>query len=198
MGREDSSSRPPAPSPPPACLHPFRGEPSGGCGIEVSVYPRLAPLPRSLSPDLGPQGSPPDRPLCLSQFSTDDPLLLVEPRGLSGSHRRSQPEVGLRSGLPLPSDFPPQESCQEVGKVKGDLPTCHPLLGRPDVVCVSSGASRVGRLPPSIQRRPHCQPDDGRASFKPGEAVSSRVDDFRGCWGVDAISYGSFSLISAG
>jgi hypothetical protein len=125
-------------------------------------------------------GSPPDRPLRISPFGADEPLLLLGRRGRSRSHRRSQPEVGLRPGLPLPSDSPPQEGCQEAGKIEGDIPPRHPLLGCPDVVCISPGTSRGGHSPPSLQRRPHRRPDDGRASSKPGKAFSSHLDNFRG------------------
>jgi hypothetical protein len=60
-GREDTPSRPPAPSSSPACLHPFGGEPPGRRSIEVPVDPGLAPLPQGVSPDVSPQGPSPDR-----------------------------------------------------------------------------------------------------------------------------------------
>jgi hypothetical protein len=106
------------------------GEPSGGCGVEVPVSPRLAPLPGCFSSDRGPQGSSPDRPLRLSPVSTDNLLLLLGRGGLSGSHRHSQPDLELRPGLPLPSDSPPQESRQEVGG-QGGPSFSSPFTGMP-------------------------------------------------------------------
>jgi hypothetical protein len=70
-GRKDPPSHPLAPSPSPACLHPFGGEPLGGCSVEVPVDPGLAPLPQSVSPDFIPQGSPPDRPRRVSPIGAD-------------------------------------------------------------------------------------------------------------------------------
>jgi hypothetical protein len=62
----------------------------------------------------------------------------------------------------------------------------------------ASLVSHGRRLPSSNERRPHHQPDDRRASSKPGETFSRRLDDFREYWGVNAISDRSFCLIMAG
>jgi hypothetical protein len=150
--REDPPSFPPASTTFSACLHSFGGESSGRCSVEVPVNPGLAPRPQGVSPDISPQGSPPDRHLSISPIGSDKPLLLLGRRGRTGSHRCTQPEVGLRVGLPLPSSSSPQEGYQEAGKVQGDVSPRHPVLGRPDVVCVSPSASRGGRLPSSLQR----------------------------------------------
>jgi hypothetical protein len=165
-GREDPPSRPPTSTMSPACLHPFGGESPGRRSVEVPVDPGLAPPPQGVSPDISPQGSPPDRPLRVSPIGADEPLLLLGCHGRTVSHRLTQPEVGLRAGLPLPSDSSPQEGYQEAGKVEGDVSPRHPLLGHPDVVCVSS-ALCGGRSPSSLQRRPHHRLDDrGASSWK--------------------------------
>jgi hypothetical protein len=62
----------------------------------------------------------------------------------------------------------------------------------------SPSASHGRRSPSSFQRRPRHRPDNRGTSSKPGEALSSRLDDLRGSWGVYAVSDRSFRLISAG
>jgi hypothetical protein len=117
-GQEDPHSRPPASTTSSACLYSFGGESSGRRSVEVPVDPGLAPRPQGVSPDISPQGSPPDRHLRVSPIGADDPLLLLGRRRRTGSHQRTQPEVGLRVGLPLPSNSP-QEGYQEAGKARG-------------------------------------------------------------------------------
>jgi hypothetical protein len=196
--REDPPSRPPASTPSAASIYPLRRERPGRRSLEVSVDLGLAPRPQGFSPDTDSQGSPPDRSLRLSPIGADEALLFLERRGRPGSHRRTQPEVGLQAGLPLPSHSPPQEGYQEAGTVQGDVSPRHPVLGCPDVVCLSPSTSRGRCSLSSVQRRPHHRPDDRGASSKPGEALSSRLDDLRGYWGVNAVSDRSFRLISAG
>jgi hypothetical protein len=99
--QEDPPSRPPASTASPACLHSFGGERLGRCSLEVPVGPGLAPRPQGFSTDIGSQGSPPDRSIRVSPIGTDEALLLLESRGRPGSHRRTQPEVGLQAGLPF-------------------------------------------------------------------------------------------------
>ena len=63
---------------------------------------------------------------------------------------------------------------------------------------LSPSTSRGRHSPSSNERQPHHQPDDRGASSKPGEAFSRHLDDFRRCWGVNAISDPSFYLIKVG
>ena len=49
--------------------------------------------------------------------------------------------VGLSSSLPFSPISSPQESGEEVGVIKGDLPACDPVLGSPDVVPSPAGPS---------------------------------------------------------
>jgi hypothetical protein len=196
--QEDPPSRPPASNLSAARLHSIGGERAGRRSVEIPVGPGLAPRPQDFSPDVDPVGSSPDRPICALPVGADAALLLLENRERYGSHQRAQPEVGLRASLPLPSHSPPQEGYTEAGVVQGDISTCHPVLGSPDMVCLSPSASGGRRSPSSIQRRPRHQPDDRGASSKPEEALSSRLEDFRGSWGVDAVSDRSFRHILAG
>jgi hypothetical protein len=194
--REDPG--PPASTSHPARLHPLGGECSGGRSFEVPVGPGLTPRPLCISPDIVSVGSTPDRPLRISPVSADSALHVLESGGQPGSHQRAQHEVGLRAGLPLPSHSPPQEGYAEAGIVHWDVSSRRPVLGGPDLVCLSPGASGGEHPPSSFQRRPHHRPDDRGASSNPGEALSSRLEDLRGSWGVDAVSDRSFRLISAG
>jgi hypothetical protein len=142
--------------------------------------------------------SSPDRPLCVASVDADDEVYVVEGRGLTGSNQRAQHEVGLCSGLPLPSHSPPQEGREEAGVVEGNLSPRHSILEGPDLVRLSSSASSSGRLTPSLPRRTRHRPLDGGAPFLSGAALSSRLEDLRGSWGVNAVSDKSFRLIAAG
>jgi hypothetical protein len=66
------------------------------------------------------------------------------------------------------------------------------------VVRLSPSASRGRHSPSPDERQPRRRPDDKGASSKPGEAFSRLLDNFRSCWGVNAISDRSFDLIKAG
>jgi hypothetical protein len=98
----------------------------------------------------------------------------------------------------FPPHSPPQEGYAEAGVVQGDVSPRRPVLGGPDLVCQSPGASGGGRPPSSFQRRPRHQPDNRGASSIPGEALSSRLQDLRGSWGVNAVSDRTLRLIAAG
>jgi hypothetical protein len=179
--RKDPPSRPPASTASAASIHPLRRERPGRCSLQVPVNHGLAPRPQCFSPDINSQGSPPDRSLCLSPIGADEMLLFLERRRRPGSHRRTQLEVGLQAGLPLSSHSPPQEGYQEAGTVQGDVSPCHPVLRRPDVVCLSPSATRGRRSPPSVQRRP--RPDLERLflvvwtiSVAIGESTPSQTD----------------------
>jgi hypothetical protein len=195
--REDPPSCSPASTASAPGYYPFGREHSGRRSLEVPINPRLAPRPQSLSPDIVSQGSPSDRSLCFSPLNPDEALLRLERRRNPGSDQRPQPEVGLQPGIPLPSHSPPQEGYQEAGVVQGDVSPSHPVLGRPVVVCLSPSASRGRRSLSSNERRPRHRPDNRGASSKPGKAFSCCLDDFRGYWGVNAISDRSFYLITA-
>jgi hypothetical protein len=195
--REDPPG-PPASTSHSAHLHPLGGEYSGERSLEVPVGPGLAPRPYCFSPDIIPVGSTPDRPLCVSPVCADSALHVLESLGQPGSHRRAQHEVGLQAGLPLSPHSPLQEGYAEAGVVQGDVSPRHPVLGGPDLVRQSPGASGGGGPPSSFQRRPRHRLVDRGASSIPGEALSSRLEDLRGSWGVNAVSDRSFRLISAG
>jgi hypothetical protein len=170
---------------------PLGRERPGRRSLEVPVDPGLAPRPQGFSPDIGSQGSPRDRSLCFSPICPDEGLLLLERRGHPGSDRRTQPEVGLQTGFPLSSRSPPQEGCQEAGTVQGDVQTWFASLKALNV-------KDVRCLPFSEDLISHHRPDNRGASSKPGETFSCRLDDFRGYWGVYAVSDRSFRLITAG
>jgi len=164
----------------PARLHPLEEECSGGRSLEVPVSPRLAPRPRCFSPYIVPVRSTPDRSLCVSPVRADSALHVMESRGQTGSHRRAQHEVGLQAGLPLSPHSPPQEGYAEAGVVQGDVSPRHPVLGGPDLVRQSPGASSGGRPSSSLQRRPPHRPVNSGASSIPGAALPSRLEDLRG------------------
>jgi hypothetical protein len=149
--REDPPSCPPASTASAACLHTIGGERPGRHSLEVPVGPGLAPRPQGFSPDIGSQGSPPDRSLHVSPIGVDEALLLLERHGRPGSHQRTQSEVRLQAGLP---HSPPQEGYKEAGIAQGYISSIHSVLGRPDVVCLSPSATRGRCSPSSVQRRP--------------------------------------------
>jgi hypothetical protein len=185
--REDPPFCPPASTTSPACLHPFRGESPGRCSVEVPVNPGLAPLPQGVSPYISPQGSPPDRSLRRQAASTP---------GSPRTHRKPSTHSARGGTLSWPSSslrFPSSRGLSGSWKGQGDISPCHPVLGCPDVVFVSPGASRGGRSPSSLQRQPHHRLDNRGASSKTGKALPSRLDDLRGYWGVVTVSDRSFS-----
>jgi hypothetical protein len=106
--------------------------------------------------------------------------------------------MGLCAGLPLSSYSPPQEGHEEAGVVEGSVSPRHSVLGSPDLVRQSPGASSVGRPSSSLPKRPRHRPVDRGASSISGAALLSRLEDLRGSWGVDAVSDRSFRLIAAG
>jgi hypothetical protein len=130
-GREDSVSDGSSQSSHPSRLHPVGGEPPGGCSLTLPVGARLASRSLSVSADLVPVGSPPDRPLCVASVSADDALHVLEGCGLTRSHQRSQHEVELRSGLPVSSHSPPQEGREEAGVIEGGFFSSSLRIGRP-------------------------------------------------------------------
>jgi hypothetical protein len=105
--------------------------------------------------------------------------------------------AGFRAGLPLSFHSSPQEGREEAGVVEGGVSPRHSILGSPDLVRQSPGASSVGRSSSSLPQRHH-QPVDRGASSISGAALPSRLEDLRGSWGVDAVSDRSFRLIAAG
>jgi hypothetical protein len=101
-------------------------------------------------------------------------------------------------GLPLSSHSPPQEGHEEAGVVEGGVSPRHSVLGSPDLVRQSPGASSVGRPSSSLPQRTRHRPVDRGASSSSGAALSSCLEDLRGSWGVDAVLDRSFQLIAAG
>jgi hypothetical protein len=118
--------------------------------------------------------------------------------GLTGSHQRPQHEVELRPGLPLSSHSPPQEGCEETGGVEGRLSPRHSILGGPDMVRELPVSSSPRSPSPPLPRRSRGRPHDGGTPSISGTTISSRLEDLRGSWGVDAVSDRSFRLIAAG
>jgi hypothetical protein len=184
----------------PSRLHSVRGEPPGRCGIALPVSAGLASRRQRVSSDIDLVGNTPDRPLRVAPVGANGVLYVLTGSGLTGNHRRPFHGVELPSDLPLTFHSPPQEGCEEAGGVEGDLSPRHSILGGPDVVhqLSLSVASSPESPPPPVPRRSCGRPRDGGIPSDSGTTFSSRLEDLRGSWGVDAVSDRSFRLIAAG
>jgi hypothetical protein len=194
-GREDPPSGSPASTSNPARLHPLGGECSGGCSLEVSVSPRLALRP-NIFHRMSSLWGPPQIDLFASRQSAQT-LRFMSWR--AADNPEAIDALSMRWNFKLAFLFPPIPLLKRVmRKLELSRGTFIPVLGDPDLVRQSPGASGGGRPPSSLQQQPRHRPVNRGASSIPGAALPSRLEDLRGSWGVDAVSDRSFRLIAAG